>query len=227
MRNGTNDAYSAGEADELALYTRALSAAEVKAHYDLATDLADDPLPSNPNTGTDPPAGEPPLARYGPRRRHPRPPRRPARRRGPASGPVRVRRGTLIARGAPGVRNNLIVRRRGRNWIVRDRLAALRAGAGCRRLSARVVSCRTAGVRRIVIYGGAGNDRMTVIGRIAVTLHRRPGSRRGAPDPLERYTKNLPSRCSSSPSTVIEPPRRRSQTMSQCTAELFVPPLSG
>ena len=40
-------------------------------------------------------------------------------------------------------------------------------------------------------------------------------------------TRNLPSRCSSIPSTVIEPPRRRSQTMSQWTAESFAPPLSG
>src|SRR4051794_29985955 len=32
------------------------------------------------------------------------------------------------------------------------------------------------------------------------------------------HTTNWPSRCSSSPSTVIEPPVRRSQTMSQCTA---------
>ena len=174
MRNGTNDAYAAGEADELALYTRALSAAEVKAHYDLATDLADDPLPSNPNTGTDPPAGEPPVGGTG-GGGGTLTPAPPGATPGPASGPVRVRRGTLIARGAPGVRNNLIVRRRGRNWIVRDRLAALRAGAGCRRLSARAVSCRTAGVRRIVIYGGAGNDRMTVIGRIAVRFIGGPG----------------------------------------------------
>ena len=49
MRNGTNDAYAAGEADELALYTRALSAGEVQSHYNLANDLADDPLPSNPD----------------------------------------------------------------------------------------------------------------------------------------------------------------------------------
>ena len=73
MRNGTNDTYAAGEADELALYTRALSPAEVKAHYDLANDLADDSLPSNPpNTGTDPPADEPHCGRYWRRRHHPR-----------------------------------------------------------------------------------------------------------------------------------------------------------
>jgi hypothetical protein len=173
MRNGTNDAYAAGEADELALYTRALSPAEVRAHYDLATDLADDPLPINPaNTGTDPPAGDRPAGGRSAGALSPAP---AGDRPGPASGPVLVRRGTLIARGAPGVRNNLIVHRRGRNWIVRDRLAALRAGAGCRRLSARGVSCRTAGVRRIVMYGGAGNDRMTVVGRIAVRFVGGPG----------------------------------------------------
>ena len=86
-----------------------------------------------------------------------------------------VRRGTLIARGAPGVRNNLIARRRGRAWIVRDRLAALRAGAGCRQVSARVVSCRAARVRRIVLFGGAGNDRLTVFGRVKVVFHGGPG----------------------------------------------------
>jgi hypothetical protein len=59
--------------------------------------------------------------------------------------------------------------------VVRDTLARLRAGRGCRRLSARAVSCRAAGVRRIVIYGGAGNDRMTVIGRIAVRFVGGPG----------------------------------------------------
>ena len=45
MRNGTNAVFSAGEADELALYTRALSASEIKSHFDLANDLADDPPP--------------------------------------------------------------------------------------------------------------------------------------------------------------------------------------
>jgi hypothetical protein len=42
-------------------------------------------------------------------------------------------------------------------------------------VSARVVSCRAAGVRRIVIYGGAGNDRLAVIGRIRVTFRGGPG----------------------------------------------------
>jgi hypothetical protein len=171
MRNGTNDAYAAGEADELALYTRALSPTEVKAHYDLANELADDPLPAV-GPGTAPPTGEPGVGGTGGGVLTPTPPGdTPA----PDSGPVLVRRGALIARGAPGVRNNLIVRRRGRHWIVRDRLAALRAGAGCRRLSARAVSCRAAGVRRIVMYGGAGNDRMTVVGRIAVRFIGGPG----------------------------------------------------
>ena len=81
------------------------------------------------------------------------------------------------------MRNNLIARRRGRRWIVRDKLARLRPGAGCRRLSARAVSCRAARVRRIVLYGGAGNDRLTVIGRIPVTFRGGPGrdvTRRGS-----------------------------------------------
>jgi hypothetical protein len=42
-------------------------------------------------------------------------------------------------------------------------------------MRARVVSCRAAGVKRIVLYGGAGNDRLTVIGRIRVTFRGGPG----------------------------------------------------
>jgi hypothetical protein len=145
----------------------------VGAHYELAQDLADDPLPAQPaGPGTGPPADESPLGGTGPG--GDLTPTPPDDTPGPASGPVLVRRGTLIARGAPGVRNNLIVRRRGPSWIVRDRLAPLRAGAGCRRLSARRVSCR-ARVKRIVLYGGAGNDRLTVIGRIPVIFRGGPG----------------------------------------------------
>ncbi len=66
-------------------------------------------------------------------------------------------------------------RKRGRRWVVRDGLARLRPGRRCVALGPRIVSCRAAGVRRIVMYGGAGNDRMTVIGRIAVTFHGGPG----------------------------------------------------
>ena len=167
MRNGTNPVFSNGEADEIALYTRALSAGEVQSHYNLADDISDDPLPpEQPAPVNDPPAagtgpGGGVLGPVGPR------PRR--------TGTVVVRRGTLIARGAPGVRNNLVARRRGRNWIVRDRRAGLRAGRGCRRLRARIVSCRAARVRRIVLYGGAGNDRLVVIGRIRVALRGGPG----------------------------------------------------
>ena len=136
MRNGSNDAYSAGEADELALYTRALSEAEVDAHYELAQDLADDPLPSSPPGGGTPPGTEPPAGGSGPDGGSPGTTpggNTPA----PRTGTVLVRRGALIARGAPGVRNNITARRRGRRWIVSDRLARLRAGAGCRRVTAR------------------------------------------------------------------------------------------
>ena len=62
MRNGTNTVFSNGEADEIALYTRALSAGEVKDHYDLARALASEPLPPD----SPPPAAEPPLAGTGP-----------------------------------------------------------------------------------------------------------------------------------------------------------------
>jgi hypothetical protein len=172
MRNGTNAVFSGGEADEVALYTRALSASEVRAHYDLAKSLAAMPLPSQPA----PPAAEPPLAGtgpgggvLGPTNLLPLPiPARP-------TGIVLLRHGTLIARGAPGVPNNLVVRRQGRGWVVRDSLARLRAGHGCRRLAPRRVSCPAAKVRRIALYGGVGNDRLTVIGRIPARLFGGPG----------------------------------------------------
>jgi hypothetical protein len=90
-------------------------------------------------------------------------------------GRAALRRGTLTARGAPGVRNDLLARRRGRNWIVRDRLARLRAGRGCRQRGRRTVSCPARRVRRIALYGGAGNDRLTVIGRIPARLIGGPG----------------------------------------------------
>ncbi len=170
MRNGTNAVFSGGEADEVALYTRALGADEIRGHYDLANSLAAAPLPGEPA----PPAAEPPLAGTGPG----------GGVLGPANllpgpstgtGVVLVTRGTLIARGAPGRRNDLVVRRRGRNWIVRDNLAGLRAGRGCRRRGPRVVTCRAARVKRIALFGGAGNDRLTVIGRIPSRLLGGPG----------------------------------------------------
>ena len=174
MRNGTNVAFSEGEADEVALYSRALSADEIRRHRDLALALAATPLPADPPAA----AAEPPLAGTGPgggvlgsADLLPGPIPSPSRPTGAAF----IRRGALIVRGAPGVRNNLIASRRGRNWIARDTLAALRAGTGCRRLSGRVVSCRAAGVRRIVMYGGAGNDQLTVIGRIPVRFLGGPG----------------------------------------------------
>jgi hypothetical protein len=58
---------------------------------------------------------------------------------------------------------------------VSDRLARLRAGAACRRVTARKVSCPASRVRRILLYGGAGNDRLTVIGRIRVIFRGGPG----------------------------------------------------
>ncbi len=48
---------------------------------------------------------------------------------------------------------------------------------------------------------------------------------RSRPNRTGLQTTNWPSRGSSV--DLIEPPLRRSQTMSQCTAELFTPPLSG
>jgi hypothetical protein len=169
MRNGTNPVYSAGEADELALYTRALTAAEVRRRYDLAQDLADDPLPANPaGSGGQPAGGGSSLAGDAPQGGSTTGTR-------PRRGSAAVRSSRLIVRGAPGVRNNLIARRRGGRWIVRDKLAALRPGARCRRLTARAVACRARGVRRILLFGGAGRDRLTVIGTVRVTFRGGPG----------------------------------------------------
>jgi hypothetical protein len=172
MRNGTNAVFSGGEADEVALYTRSLSASEVRARYDLARDLADDPLPGEPP----PPAAEPPLAGTGPGGGVLGPDPLPTTGvKAAPRGPVRVARGRLVVRGARGVRNRIVVRRRGGRWVVTDALAGLRAGRGCRSLRARAVSCRARGIRRIVLYGGAGSDRLTVIGRIRVTFRGGPG----------------------------------------------------
>jgi hypothetical protein len=55
------------------------------------------------------------------------------------------------------------VRRRGGFWRARDAAAPLAAGWGCRQVAARVVDCRAAAVKRIVVYGGAGDDRLTRI----------------------------------------------------------------
>jgi hypothetical protein len=171
MRNGTNAVFSEGEADELALYTRALSAAEVRNHFNLALDVADDPLPPAPSTF----AAEPPAAGMG-RAGGVLSPGGTTGTSGPGrAGIVRVRGARLIARAAAGRRNDLVVSRRGRFWMVRDRLAALRAGRGCKRLGARVVRCRARGVRRLLVYGGAGNDRLTVIGRAPVSFRGGPG----------------------------------------------------
>jgi PKD repeat protein len=175
MRNGTNAAFSEGEADEVAIYSRALSAQEIERHHDLALALAAAPLPAEPP----PPVLDPPLAGTGAGggvlggglvAAAPSAPLDVAPR-----GVAFVERGALIVRGAKGVRNDLIARKRGRRWVVRDLLAGLRARAGCKQLRARAVGCRAAPVNRIVMYGGAGNDRLTVIGRIRTRLIGGPG----------------------------------------------------
>ena len=156
MRNGTNAVFSEGEADEIALYTRALSASEVRAHHDLARTLAAAPLP--PESGA--PVVEPPAAGSGAGGGVLR-----AVRRAPA-GHAFVRGGRLMVRAAAATRNRIVARRRGRAWRVSDGAAQLRPGTGCRRLTARAVSCRASGIKMIVVYGGALNDRLTVVGRI-------------------------------------------------------------
>jgi PKD repeat protein len=163
MRNGTTANFSEGEADEVALYTRALGAGEIRAHYDLARAVAGAPLPAEPP----PPAAEPPAAgagRAGGVLR--RPTRRPRSRAGSAS----LRRGRLTVFGAPRRSNRIVARRKGAAWRVSDAAAPLRAGPGCRKLSARTVSCPVARVRSVALYGGDGHDRLTVIGRIRALL---------------------------------------------------------
>jgi hypothetical protein len=163
MRNGTTAVFSEGEADEVALYSRALGAAEIRAHYDLARAVAATPLPAEQT----PPAAEPPaagagraggvLARSAPRAR-------------PRAGSASVRSGRLVVFGAPRRANRIVARRKGAAWLVADAAASLQAGRGCRRLSARSVSCRASRVRSVALYGGDGHDRLTVVGRIRALL---------------------------------------------------------
>jgi len=179
MRNGTNNAFTEGEADEVAIYTRALTAQELAGHHALGRQLAAVPPPPD----SPPPAAEPPFAATGPGGGVlDLPGAAPAPRRGSVS----VRRGRLVVRGAPGTANRLVARRRGARWRVSDAAAALRAGSGCRQLQPRAVSCRAALVERIVMYGGVGDDWLTVIGRVPSRLVGGPGR--------DRYTKKRPSR---------------------------------
>jgi hypothetical protein len=170
MRNGSNAVFSNGEADEIAVYSRPLSAAEVKQHYDIARQLAARPLPpETPDPVVDPPAagtgaGGGVLDAVAPA--------------GRSAGVAFVRRGRLIVRGARDTRNRLTARRRGRVWEVADAAAPLRAGRGCRRVGPRKVSCRAGGVKRIEMHGGAGPDTLVVRGRIRALLVGGPGADR-------------------------------------------------
>ena len=163
MQNGTAAVYSEGEADEVALYTRALGGAEIKSHYDLARAIAAVPQPGEPV----PPAAEPPAAGAG---RGGGVLRRPAPRARSRAGSASVRGGRLVVFGAPRRSNRIVARRNGAAWRVADAAAPLRAGRGCRRLSPRAVSCRAAGLRSIALYGGDGPDRLAVVGPIRALL---------------------------------------------------------
>jgi BNR repeat-containing family member/Concanavalin A-like lectin/glucanases superfamily/PKD domain len=179
MRNGSNNVFAAGEADEIALYNRALTAPEVKAHYDRGRALAARPLPpETPN-----PVPDPPAAGTGPGGGVLTPAAPAARPAGVAF----VRRGRLIVRGASGTRNRLTARRRGRAWQVADAAAALRAGRGCRRLGPRKVSCPAARVKGIEMHGGDGADTLTVRGRIRALLVGGPGADRLTGGRLARF----------------------------------------
>jgi hypothetical protein len=195
MRNGLHTVFSEGEADEIAMYTRALTSGEVKAHYDRARELATAPLPPE----SPPPAAEPPAAGSG---------------RGggvlgggaagvgaglgggagPSGGPgsqaagrAFVRGSRLIVQGAAGTDNRLTARKRGPRWRIADAAAPLRAGAGCRRLAPKTVSCRAAAVKRIEMYGGAGADTLIVRGRVRALLVGGPGADRFMGGRLARF----------------------------------------
>jgi hypothetical protein len=105
----------------------------------------------------------------------------------PRAGSSSVRRGRLVVFGAPRRSNRIVARRKGAAWRVADAAAPLRAGRGCRRLSARAVSCRAARVRSIALYGGDGPDRLTVIGRIRALLVGGRGRDRLAGGALARF----------------------------------------
>jgi PKD repeat protein len=184
MRNGTNSVFSEGEADEIALYDRPLTAGQVRAHYELARELAARPLPpESPDPVTDGPAAGTGLgggvlgAGGAPGAGQPSDP----------AGRAFVRDGGLVVRGAAHTRNRLSARRRGGSWRIADAAAPMLAGAGCRRLGPRTVSCRAAGVRRIKMYGGAGADRLTVVGRTRALLYGGPGADRLVGGPLARF----------------------------------------
>jgi Concanavalin A-like lectin/glucanases superfamily/RTX calcium-binding nonapeptide repeat (4 copies) len=174
MRNGTNPAFSDGEADEVALYTRALSAAEVRAHYDVAQEVAARPLPpETPDRTAEPPAAGTGLgggvlgASFAL-------PGGGAAPRGTAS----ISEGLLVVRAAPRRANRLTARRRGRMWSIADAAAALRAGPGCRQAGPRRVRCRAARVERIALHGGARPDRLTLAGPARAVLDGGPGNDR-------------------------------------------------
>jgi PKD repeat protein len=192
MRNGSNEVFSEGEADEIALYTRALAADEVRAHYDAAQALRATPLPSEtPDPVVDPPAAGTGLGGgvlgQGGGTSSSGGVLDPVPLVGPPAGTARVRRGTLIVRGAPGTRNRLSARRRGRSWRISDAAAPLRPGAGCKRLGPRTVSCRAARVKRIEMHGGAGADVLTVMGRTRAILVGGPGADRLVGGPRTRF----------------------------------------
>jgi hypothetical protein len=170
MRNGTNPVFTEGEADEVALYTTALSEAEIARHYAIASALATEALPPDPpSTVPEPPAAG--SGRGGGVLGRGVPTSRP-----PASGSVSVRRRVLVARGAADTRNRLSARRRGLAWLVTDRAARLRPGKACRRRSARSVTCRAARIRQITLIGGARADRLTLRGAVRSVLIGGPGN---------------------------------------------------
>ena len=197
MRNGLHTVFSEGEADEIALYTRPLTAGEVSAHYDRAGELAAAPLPPE----SSPPEAEPPAAGSGAgggvlggggtqgggdagagagTALGGGPGPQPA-------GRAVVRGSRLIVQGAADTDNRLTARKRGGRWHVADAAAPLRAGRGCRRLGPRKVSCRAAGVKRIEMHGGSGADTLTVAGRIRALLVGGPGADRLTGGRLVRF----------------------------------------
>jgi Concanavalin A-like lectin/glucanases superfamily len=198
MRSGTNPVHSEGEADEVALYTRSLSAAEVKSHYDLARGPASAPLP--PESAS--PAVEPPAAGTGRGggvlRPAPAPgiggvgdraprPARGARRGGQGQPPAGAQAGSCLAS-----------RRRRRPAPSRRRLPATQPPFG------QLPGTR---VRRVALYGGDRNDRLAVVGRIPALLAGGHGSDRLSGGPLRRVPRRARRRQDRAPTPLASPER--------------------
>ncbi len=195
MRNGSNDVYTAGRGRRgRALLPRALAGRGESPLRHRAGSSPARPLPPETPDPDGSTRRRPIRAARHRRRRWRAHPHAAPTRRSPTRPPgQRASRSCAAAADrARGVRhraNRLTARRRGRAWRVADAAAPLRAGAGCRRLGPRAVSCRAARVKRIEMHGGAGADTLTVTGRIRALLVGGPGPDRLSGGRLARFRR--------------------------------------